>query len=131
MIVECMIEQLDGMRPSELRSNKLRGLSSSIRSTKTSLQVRFAQRGIAARRAMRADCTMYPEPVATPGGENPPGGTGGAANRKKSFVGDDLLSHAVARILPSALAGLTTGFEMDPGVPLPPISPTKLFYHIV
>ena len=29
-------------------------------------------------------------------------------------------------ILPSALAGLTAGFEMGPGVPPPLISPTKL-----
>ena len=42
----------------------------------------------------------------------------------KDRVGDDLLSHAVTRILPSALAGLTSGFGMDPGVPPPLLSPT-------
>ena len=41
-------------------------------------------------------------------------------------VGNDLLSHAVAHILPSALAGLTAGFEMGPGVPPPLLSPTNL-----
>ena len=44
----------------------------------------------------------------------------------KEGVGNDLLSHAVAHILPSALAGLTTGFEMGPGVPPPLLSPTTL-----
>lgn len=39
-------------------------------------------------------------------------------------VGDDLLSHAVAHILPSVLAGLTAGFGMGPGVPPPRTSPT-------
>jgi hypothetical protein len=39
-------------------------------------------------------------------------------------VGDGLLSHAVTRILPSALAGLTSGFGMGPGVPPPLLSPT-------
>ena len=38
---------------------------------------------------------------------------------KESNVGDGLLSHAVARILPSALVDLTAGFGMEPGVPPP------------
>ena len=37
-------------------------------------------------------------------------------------VGDDLLSRAVTRRVPSAQAGLTTGFEKGPGVP-PPLEP--------
>ena len=41
------------------------------------------------------------------------------------MVGNDLLSHTVARILPSALAGLTAGFGMGPGVPPPLLSPTN------
>lgn len=32
-------------------------------------------------------------------------------------VGSGLLSHTVSRAVPSALAGLTTGFGMGPGVP--------------
>ena len=48
---------------------------------------------------------------------------------KKSFVGNGLLSHTVARILPSALADLTAGFGMEPGVPPPLLSPTKLFFY--
>ena len=37
---------------------------------------------------------------------------------KGQTFGDDLLSRAVSRQVPSALSGLTTGFEMGPGVPL-------------
>ena len=49
----------------------------------------------------------------------------GEGERWGRQVGDDLLSHAVARILPSALAGLTSGFGMGPGVPPPLLSPTN------
>jgi hypothetical protein len=52
-------------------------------------------------------------------------GTSGREKGEKEEVGNDLLSHAVARILPSALAGLTAGFEMGPGVPPPLLSPTN------
>src|SRR3954447_8840721 len=38
--------------------------------------------------------------------------------------GDDLLSHPVARAVPSALEGLTSGFGMGPGVS-PPLWPPK------
>jgi hypothetical protein len=34
------------------------------------------------------------------------------------IVGSGLLSHTVASAVPSALAGLTSGFGMGPGVPL-------------
>jgi len=34
--------------------------------------------------------------------------------------GSDLLSHPVARAVPSALEGLTSGFGMGPGVSPPP-----------
>jgi len=44
--------------------------------------------------------------------------------KREKWVGNDLLSHAVTRILPSALAGLTAGFGMGPGVPPPLLSPT-------
>ena len=54
-------------------------------------------------------------------------GVGGI--RKESEVGDGLLSHAVARILPSALVGLTSGFEMEPGVPPPLLPPTIPFSY--
>ncbi len=39
-------------------------------------------------------------------------------------VGNDLRSQEVSLPVPSALAGLTVGFEMEPGVPPPPGSPT-------
>jgi hypothetical protein len=38
--------------------------------------------------------------------------------------GSDLLSHPVTRIVPSALEGLTSVFEMETGV-APPLSPPK------
>jgi hypothetical protein len=38
--------------------------------------------------------------------------------------GGVLLSHPVTRAVPSALEGLTSGFEMGPGVP-PPLLPPK------
>ena len=37
----------------------------------------------------------------------------------EGFVGNGLLLHTVTHALPSALAGLTAGFEMVPGVPPP------------
>ena len=46
--------------------------------------------------------------------------------RKGESVGNDLLSHAATRILPSVLVDLTAGFEMGPGVPPPLQSPTTL-----
>ncbi len=46
-------------------------------------------------------------------------------NKRRVFVGDGLLSHTVTHALPSTLVGLTAGFEMDPGVPPPLLSPTK------
>ena len=49
----------------------------------------------------------------------------GQKGNGKGRVGNGLLSHAVARILPWALAGLTAGFGMGPGVPPPLISPTQ------
>ena len=53
-----------------------------------------------------------------------------ALNHKKKKghrrVGSDLLSQGTAPQVPSALAGLTTGFGMGPGVPLPRKPPTKL-----
>jgi hypothetical protein len=44
----------------------------------------------------------------------------------EGVVGNDLLSHTVTHILPSARAGLTAGFGMGPGVPPPLISPTNI-----
>ena len=38
--------------------------------------------------------------------------------KKKKSLGNDLLSQGVAPQVPSALAGLTSGFGMLPGVPL-------------
>ena len=40
-------------------------------------------------------------------------------------VGNDLLSQRATPPVPSALANLTSGFEMDPGVPSPLLSPTS------
>ena len=42
-------------------------------------------------------------------------------------LGNDLLSQEVALQVPSALTGLTTGFGMGPGVPLPLKSPRDVF----
>ena len=44
---------------------------------------------------------------------------GGRPGHIEGFVGNGLLLHTVTRALPSALAGLTAGFEMVPGVPPP------------
>ena len=44
---------------------------------------------------------------------------------EKSKVGEDLRSQGVAAQVPSALAGLTAGFEKGPGVPPPHDTPTK------
>jgi hypothetical protein len=38
-------------------------------------------------------------------------------NGKKGHVGSGILSHTVASAVPSALVGLTAGFEMGPGGP--------------
>ena len=46
--------------------------------------------------------------------------------KKKNFPGDDLLSQGAAPQVPSALAGLTAGFGMEPGVTPPLESPRKL-----
>jgi hypothetical protein len=54
-------------------------------------------------------------------------------DRKTKSLGDDLLSQEVALQVPSALANLTAGFEMGPGVPSPLRSPrdycTRLLRH--
>jgi hypothetical protein len=52
------------------------------------------------------------------------------AQRNES-AGDDLLSHKVALVVPSALTGLTTGFGMGPGVSLSRESPTDSFSAVV
>ncbi len=44
-------------------------------------------------------------------------GRGGSKKRQEEYVGNGLLSHPVTRAVPSALVGLTTGFEMEPGGP--------------
>ena len=50
-------------------------------------------------------------------------------NKKKS-LGNDLLSQGAAPQVPSALADLTTGFGMLPGVPPPRKSPRDLIYKL-
>jgi hypothetical protein len=50
---------------------------------------------------------------------------GGSGVERGVNVGNDLLSHAATRILPSVLVDLTAGFEMGPGVPPPLKSPTN------
>jgi hypothetical protein len=52
-------------------------------------------------------------------------------DKTKSPVGNGLLSQRVAPQVPSALASLTSGFGMGPGVPPPLKSPTRLFYKIM
>lgn len=44
---------------------------------------------------------------------------------KEIPAGDDLLSRRVAPQVPSALAGLTAGFGMEPGISPPPKSPVE------
>ena len=47
----------------------------------------------------------------------------GGIRIKKGFSGNDLLLHAVTHVLPSALASLTTGFGMGPGMTSSHLSP--------
>ena len=49
----------------------------------------------------------------------------GQCERWKEELGSDLRSQEAALQVPSALAGLTAGFEMGPGVPPPLTSPRK------
>ncbi len=56
--------------------------------------------------------------------ETPRSGSYGAFVDKP---GNDLLSHARARAVPSALEGLTSEFEMGSGMAPPTSSPEKLF----
>ena len=54
-----------------------------------------------------------------------------ANNLIRKSLGDDLLSRAVTSQVPSALAGLTSGFGMGPGVPPPHKSPRENSQDIV
>ena len=45
------------------------------------------------------------------------------ALKRSAAAGGALLSHGAAPAVPSALAGLTSGFGMGPGVPPPPRPP--------
>ena len=56
-------------------------------------------------------------------GTGPPRNELAAYGHRKRVRGDDLLSHRVAPAVPSALAGLTSGFGMEPGVAPPLKSP--------
>jgi hypothetical protein len=47
-------------------------------------------------------------------------------SNKKRPLGNDLLSQGVTPQVPLALANLTAGFEMEPGVPSPHKSPRDL-----
>ena len=49
------------------------------------------------------------------------------SKKKEERVGNGLLSHRVAPALPSTLVDFTAGFEMDPGVSPPLLSPTTLY----
>ena len=49
--------------------------------------------------------------------------------KKKKSLGNDLLSQGAAPQVPSALADLTAGFGMLPGVPPPRISPRDCFHE--
>src|ERR1700759_5394333 len=55
---------------------------------------------------------------------------GNPGDLRQSVSGDVLLSHAVARAVPSALRGLASGFGMGPGVSLSLWSP-KLYGDMV
>jgi len=50
------------------------------------------------------------------------------ATECSDLFGLDLLSQAVASRVSSALAGLTSGFGMGPGVPLPLQRPKRLLF---
>ena len=50
----------------------------------------------------------------------------GVAAIRRWMFGGDLLSHPVARAVPSALTGLASGFGMEPGVS-PSLWPPKLY----
>jgi hypothetical protein len=52
------------------------------------------------------------------------------AGAEKRPLGNDLLSQAVSHQVPSALASLTSGFGMGPGVPSPHKSPRDDFYTV-
>jgi hypothetical protein len=67
--------------------------------------------------------------LAGPGTSLRPGGETTALpkeGRPKSIPGDDLLSHTLARAVPSALRGLTAVFGMGTGVSPSPESPENL-----
>ena len=49
----------------------------------------------------------------------------------KMPLGNGLLSQAVTSQVPSALAGLTSGFGMGPGVPPPLLSPRGEIPYVV
>ncbi len=66
----------------------------------------------------------YPSARPRQRGHNVKGRPLGAA-RSPRCLGSDLLSHPVARAVPSALEGLTSGFGMGPGVPPPPWPPKR------
>jgi hypothetical protein len=50
--------------------------------------------------------------------------------KKKKSLGNDLLSQGVAPVVPSALADLTAGFGMLPGVSPPRESPRDCFHEV-
>ncbi len=50
--------------------------------------------------------------------------------KMKKSLGNDLLSQGAAPQVPSALAGLTSGFGMLPGIPLPLKSPRDFIQHV-
>ena len=53
----------------------------------------------------------------------------GRDDEEQKPLGDDLLSQEVALQVPSALARLTAGFGMGPGVPTPLKSPRDFVYE--
>ena len=63
------------------------------------------------RKAATAQAVCQNIPRTSKGGRRP--------GHIEGFVGNGLLLHTVTHALPSALAGLTAGFEMVPGVPPP------------
>ena len=70
-----------------------------------------------ARKRKRGTLTGPPPPGASPAPPRP------LPAQRAPGAGGALVSHRVAPAVPSALAGLTSGFGMGPGVPRPPWPP--------
>ena len=88
---------------------------------------RQAPRGPAARQPSRGPGNARKRKKGTLSGPPPPGALSAPPRplpaQRAPGAGGALVSHRVAPAVPSALAGLTSGFGMGPGVPRPPWPP--------